>query len=274
MKRKKRIMDVFTYIALTIISLVFLLPLLWILRTSLIKKVEAYQIPPKWLVTPTLDNYLAVINDSTFFHNFTNSLGISLISTILSLIFGSLAAYGFVRLRQGGGDTLKISILGTQMLPPIVLVIPIFVLIKSVGLLDSWIALIATYMTFSLPYVIWLLLDFFESVPKELDEAAEIDGASKFKGFIKVVIPIAAPGIISAGVFSFIMAWNEFIFALVLTGTKSRTLPVAIANLNTHQGVMIAELSASVILIVLPVILLSMFIQKYLVSGMSFGSLK
>lgn len=268
-----RLIDNFTYLALTLCTLVFLLPILWIVRTSFTTKAIAYQIPPKWIITPTFENFAAIFNKYPFGQYFINSLGISLISTALSVFLGAMAAYWLAR-QTRGGDFIKISILGTQMLPPIVMVIPLFLLVKNLGILDSWIALIITYMTFNLPYVIWLLIGFFETIPKDLDEACEIDGCTKFQAFFKVVLPLTAPGIMASAVFGFLTAWNEFLFALVLTGTKSRTLPVAIANLETQQGVMIAELCAATVLIILPVIVLSFFIQKYLVSGMTFGSVK
>lgn len=272
-KLLNRLIDNFTYLALTLCTLVFLLPILWIVRTSFTTKAIAYQIPPKWIITPTFENFAAIFNKYPFGQYFINSLGISLISTALSVFLGAMAAYWLAR-QTRGGDFIKISILGTQMLPPIVMVIPIFLLVKNLGILDSWIALIITYMTFNLPYVIWLLIGFFETIPKDLDEACEIDGCTKFQAFFKVVLPLTAPGIMASAVFGFLTAWNEFLFALVLTGTKSRTLPVAIANLETQQGVMIAELCAATVLIILPVIVLSFFIQKYLVSGMTFGSVK
>ncbi|MDB5056057.1 MAG: transporter permease [Bacilli bacterium] len=272
-KMQNRVVDGFTYVSLIGVALVFLLPILWIVRTSFTTKVIAYQIPPKWLIVPTLDNYKAIFEKYPFGQYFINSVGISTISTAIAVLLGGMAAYWISRINWGG-DFLRIAILATQMLPPIVMVIPIFLVFKNLGLLDSWISLIITYLSFSLPYMIWLMIGFFETIPKDLDEACEMDGCTKFQAFIRVVLPLAAPGIMASAVLSFLMSWNEFLFALVLTGIKSRTLPVAIANLETQQGVMIAELCAATVLIILPVIFLSLFIQKYLVSGMTMGSVK
>lgn len=273
LKKQNKVIDVFTYIALIACSLIFLLPILWIIRTSFTTKVIAYQIPPQWIIVPTFDNYMAIFEKYPFGQYFVNSMGIALVTTAIAVLLGGMGAYWIARLTSGGGF-LRIAILSTQMLPPVVMVIPIFLVVKNFGLLDSWLALIVTYLSFCLPYIIWLLIGFFETIPKDLDEACEMDGCTKFQAFIKVVLPLAAPGIMAAAVLSFLMAWNEFIFALVLTGTKARTLPVAIANLDTQQGVMIAELCAATVLIIVPVIFLSFFIQKYLVSGMTFGSVK
>ncbi|MCD9020957.1 carbohydrate ABC transporter permease [Cohnella silvisoli] len=272
-KLQNKLLDGFTYAALVVCALIFLLPILWIIRTSFTTKVVAYQIPPQWFVRPTMDNYKAIFSDNPFGRYFLNSFGISLISTLIAVFIGAMAAFWIAR-RTAGGNFLRIAILGTQMLPPIVMVIPIFMVIKKLGLMDSWFSLIVTYLSFSLPYMIWLLIGFFETIPKDLDEACEMDGCTKMQAFTRVVLPLAAPGIMAAGILSFLMAWNEFLFALVLTGTGSRTLPVAIANMETQQGVMIAQLCAATVIIILPVIVLSLFIQKYLVNGMTMGSVK
>ncbi|QMV40571.1 carbohydrate ABC transporter permease [Cohnella cholangitidis] len=272
-RQSERLLNGLTYAALTVVALIFLLPILWIVRTSFTTKAIAYQIPPKWFVEPTLDNYRAIFSDNPFGSYFLNSMVVSLVSTIIAVFLGAMAAYWIAR-QVKGGNFLRIAILGTQMLPPIVMVIPIFMMIKKLDLLDSWLALIVTYLSFSLPYMIWLLIGFFEGIPKDLDEACEIDGCTKMQAFTRVVLPLAAPGIMAAGILSFLMAWNEFLFALVLTGTGARTLPVAIANMETQQGVMIAQLCAATVIIILPVVVLSLFIQKYLVNGMTMGSVK
>lgn len=239
-KKKSKAEIIFLYVALTATTLFFLLPLLWIFRTSLITKVEAYKIPPNWTAALTLDNYINIFRDNPFAKYFFNSFGIALISTIISVLFGAMAAYWIARCAKGT-NKIKISILATQMIPPVVMVIPLSLIIKKLGLDDTWFALIMSYLTFNLPYVIWMLISFFESVPSELDEACEIDGCTRVQAYFKVILPLAAPGIMATSVYSFIVSWNEFMFALNLTGLKTRTLPVAMANLQTQQGVMIAE---------------------------------
>ena len=271
--KKSKLETVIKYILIIIVTLFFLLPLLWILRTSLITKVEAYKIPPDLFLQPTLENYINVFKNNPFGQYFFNSFGIAIISTILSVVFGSMASYWIVRCAVKK-NRIKISILATQMIPPIVMVIPMSLIIKKIGLDDTWLALILAYLTFNLPYVIWMLISFFESVPNELDEACEIDGCTRLQAYFKVILPLAAPGIMATAVYSFLVSWNEFMFALVLTGMNSRTLPVAISNMDTQQGVMIAELCAATIVVILPVIFLSIFIKKYLVNGLTFGSIK
>ena len=273
MNRKRFISKVFLYLGLTVVTLFFLLPMLWILRTSLITKVEAYKIPPNWLAQLSLENYINIFTKGSTSTYFLNSLGIALISTVISILFGAMAAYWIARC-TAKTDSIKITILLTQMIPPVVMVIPISVIVKKLGMDDTWPALIISYLTFNLPYVIWMLIGFFESIPRALDEACAVDGATKLQAYFRVVLPLAAPGIMATTVYSFIVCWNEFMFALNLTGLKSRTLPVAIANMETQQGVMIAELCAAVMVGVLPIVFLSLFIKKYLVSGLTFGSVK
>lgn len=272
-KRQSTLEKVLTYIALTIITLFFLLPLLWILRTSLITKVEAYTIPPNWSAPMTLDNYIAIFTQNDFGQYFLNSFFIALISTLISVLLGAMSAYWIVRCARKS-STMKMTILVTQMIPPVVMVIPLSLIFKGLGLDDSYFALIMAYLSFNLPYVIWMLFSHYESIPKELDDACAVDGCTRTQAYFKVVLPLVMPGIMSTAVYSFIVSWNEFMFALNLTGLKTRTLPVAIASLDTQQGVMIAELCASTIVAILPVIILSIFIKKYLVQGLTFGSVK
>lgn len=272
-KTKRRLWNLFVYAMLTVITLFFLLPLLWILRTSLITKVEAYQIPPNWLPHYTLDNYMELLRDGEFARYFFNSFGISMIATLISVLLGAMASYWIARCSVRT-NAIKISILLTQMIPPVVMVIPLSLIVKRVKLDDTWAALIISYLTFNLPYVIWMLIGFFESIPKDLDEAGQIDGCNRIQVYFQIVLPLAMPGIMATSVYSFIVSWNEFMFALNLTGLRARTLPVAIANMETQQGVMIAKLCASVMIAILPITVLSLFIKKYLVSGLTFGSVK
>lgn len=273
MHKKKSVLEIIMiYFGLTVTTLFFLLPLLWIFRTSLITKLEAYKIPPNWSATLTLENYYNIFHDNPFTSYFLNSFLVAILTTVVSLLFGAMAAYWIARFSKG--NNIRLAILMTQMIPPVVMVIPLSLIVKSMGLDDTVFALVAAYLTFNLPYVIWMLISFFENIPKELEEACEIDGCTRVQAYFKVVLPLAAPGVMATSVYSFIVSWNEFMFALNLTGLRTRTLPVAIANMETQQGVMIAELCASTIIAILPVIFLSIFIKKYLVNGLTFGSIK
>lgn len=270
---RKRFGLIISYTILIIASLVVLLPILWVARTSLANRLIAYKIPPVWFFSPTLDNYRLIFQQYPFQKYFLNSFVIAIVASLIALILGSLAAYSIARFKTGDPG-LRLSMLSTQMLPAITLVIPIFLLTQLVHLWDSPFALILAYLSFNLPYTIWILIGFFQSIPVDLEEAAMIDGCSRTQTLWYVVIRLALPGLLAAGVFNFILNWNEFLFALILTGRNTRTLPVAVASLWTQQGVQIGAVSASTILVVLPVIVLTWIIQKSLVRNLTFGSIK
>ena len=260
-------------ILLILASLIILLPILWVIRTSLANRLIAYKIPPVWVFEPTLDNYLTIFETYPFQKYFVNSLVISATASIVALLLGSLAAYSIARFRTGD-PWLRLSMLSTQMLPPIALVIPIFLIMRVLQLWDSFPGLILAYLSFNLPYTVWILISFFQSIPVEIEEAAMIDGCSRVQALVRVIFPVSLPGLLSAGVFNFILNWNEFLFALILTGRNTRTLPVAISSLWTQQGVNIGAVSAATVITILPVIILTYVIQKSLVHNLTFGSIK
>jgi multiple sugar transport system permease protein len=160
------------------------------------------------------------------------------------------------------------------MMPPIVLSLPIFVLMKTFNLLNTRGGLIASYLSFNLPFVIWMLMGFLESIPIELEEAAKIDGATRLQAVIRIVFPLATPGVMASGVLSFILCWNEFLFALMLTAEKTSTVPIALAAMQTERGVMLGTLAAAMCFAIIPMLALSIAIQKYMVRGLTFGALK
>lgn len=254
-------------------SFVILLPILWVMRTSFANRLIAYKIPPVWFFTPTLENYRIIFEKYPFQKYFYNSILISTAASLVALALGALAAYSIARFKTGD-PILRLSMLSTQMLPPITLVIPIFLLARIFHLWDSRLGLVLAYLSFNLPYTVWILIGFFQSIPVDLEEAAMIDGCSRVQAFWRVTIPVSLPGLLAAGVFNFILNWNEFLFALILTGRETRTLPVAIASLWTQQGVQIGAVSAATFLVILPVIVLTWVIQKSLVRNLTFGSIK
>lgn len=262
-----------THFVLIIASLVILLPILWVLRTSFANRLIAYKIPPVWVFTPTLENYRMIFEKYPFQKYFVNSLVVSTVASLVALAVGALAAYSIARFRTGD-PILRLSMLSTQMLPPITLVIPIFLLARLFHLWDSRLGLVLAYLSFNLPYTVWILIGFFQGIPVDLEEAAMIDGCSRLRAFLQVTVPVSLPGLLAAGVFNFILNWNEFLFALILTGRDTRTLPVAIASLWTQQGVQIGAVSAATVLVILPVIVLTLIIQKSLVRNLTFGSIK
>lgn len=271
--KKSRAEMLARYVFLILVTLFFLLPFIWIFRCSLITKAEAYKIPPNWSAALTFDNYTAVFRENAFGKYFFNSFVIALGSTILSILFGAMGSYWITRLSKKP-NPVKLCILCTQMIPPVVLVIPLALMINNLKLGDTYFALICSYLTFNLPYVIWQLMSFFQSIPKEIDEACEVDGCTRLQTYFRIILPLAMPGIMASAVYCFIVSWNEFMFANNFSGLTTRTIPVAIAALETQDGLQIAEMCASCIIAILPVALLSAFIKKYLVNGLTFGSIK
>ena len=261
------------HVVLIAATLSILLPLLWILRTSFVSRRVAYLIPPDWTATPNLDSWVYIFGDQDFLRFFGNSLMIALGSAALSLLIGVPAAYAIARWKTGG-QPVRIGVLATQILPAIALVIPTFILARNLGLLNNLGLLGVMYLSFNLPFVVWILAGFFQGLPVEVEEAALVDGATRMQILVKVVTPMAAPGIIAAGVFSFVLAWNEFLWAFILTGLETRTLPVAVAGLVTQQGTLIGPMAAATVLMSTPVIVLTFLVRRYLVTGLTFGSVK
>jgi multiple sugar transport system permease protein len=230
---------------------------------------------------PTLDNYRQIFSQLSFERYLWNSFWIASVSALICLAVGSLAAYAIARFRTGG-TPLSLTILGTQMLPPVALVIPFYLLARQqvtvgsfeLSLLDNGLFLALVYMSFNLPFVVWILIGFFQSIPREMEEAAQVDGASPFRAYWQVVLPLTLPGMLAAGIFAFVLSWNEFLFALMLTGRESRTMPVALASLMTSQGNQVGAICAATIAMMGPIVLLTWLIQRYLVRGLTFGAVK
>lgn len=270
MKRLAR--TVIPHIILTIFSLAILLPLLWLVRVSLTDRLTAYKIPPE-VGTLGLMNFYEIFERYSFVAWFLNSLLVALISTAIALPLATAMAYAFARFNTGG-SALRLGVLASQMLPPIVIVLPLFGVFLFAGLLQSHAALVISHLTIALPFLTWILVSFFEGDVARLEEAARVDGATRWQAFRFIAVPVAAPGILAAGLLGFILSWNEFLFALVLSGPASQTLPVGLASLETHAGVEIAPLAAATVVSLLPVFLLLPFLRKHLIKGLSLGALK
>lgn len=274
LSRLKRVLpDLLTYGALILFSLAIVLPILWVIRTSLATDVVAYEIPPRLLFKPTLDNYIELFGVSRFGIYLRNSTLIALLATIIAVPIASLGGYAFARYAVGGRG-LQFAVLSTQMLPGIVLILPIFAIYTRLRLVDTLWGIVLAYLAFNLPVLLWLLMGFFQGIPLELEEAALIDGCTPVQAFFRVVFPISAPGVVSAAVLSFILCWNEFLFALILTGGRTGTIPVGIAAMQTQRGVLIGRLSAATVIGIVPMMVIAFTLQKYLVRGLSFGAVK
>jgi ABC-type glycerol-3-phosphate transport system permease component len=265
--------------ALTILSLIpvlawTLFPIYWILTASFKTELSLYAKPPQWLFSPILENYKRVLFNIPFFQYLGNSLLIALGTTVGSLVLGTLVAYGFSRVMFRGSEALRFLVLVTRMVPRMTLVVPYYLMMLKIGMLDTYTGLVIAYVSFAMPFSIWLLIGFFDEVPIEVEEAAMVDGCTPLGTLLRVVIPIAAPGLAVAAIFAFLVSWNEFLFALILSGPASKTLPVVIAGLTTDLGPLYGEMSAAAVMVMLPNIVMTMILQRYVVRGLTLGAVK
>ena len=266
------------------VFLFIFMPILWLFSASLSTQVELFAIPPHWIPQhPTLQNYLDIIFPNlaassvprTFSVSLLNSLKIASSVTLICIVIGSIAAYALVRIPFKFNHTIQVGILGTRMIPEISLVIPLFILAAGLQLINKPSVLIITYMSFALPFAIWMMAAFFQTVPLELEDAARIDGCSRLGILLRVVMPISVPGLVSTAMFVFLLAWDEFFYALIFTSTlAAKTVPVAIAEFVGRYVVNITGMMAGGILAALPPVILALIFQRYIVSGMTAGAVK
>ena len=285
MKTSRQLGSKALYFLLTLVALlVIYAPIAWLFLASISTRADLLATPPRWIPEhPTLKNYLDILVPGTavsevartFKITLGNSLLVALTTTAISLVIGSLAAYALARLRLPFRNTVFFGVLSVRMIPEISLVIPLYIIAARLSILNKPIVLILTYLSFALPFTIWMLTTFFETVPEELEDAALIDGSSRLNTLFRVVIPVAAPGIISTALFTFLLAWDEFFFALIFTSTvAAKTVPVAIAEFTGRYAVDITAMMTGGILAALPPILLALIFQRFIVSGLSAGAVK
>lgn len=261
-----------------VLLLVFLVwtvfPIFWMLSMSLKEKTDILAIPPKWFFLPVLRNYLEVFQRGEFLRGFFNSAVIGVFTTVLSLMVGVPAAYALSRFEFRGRNNLQFWVLTTRMMPPVVVLIPYFLLFRSIGLLDTKLAVIMMHTIIGLPLVIWVMRGFFLEIPGALEEAALVDGCTYWGAFIRVILPTSLTGIVAVGILSFIFSWNEFLTALVLTGYRAKTAPVAVYNFISFQNIAWGPLTAAGIIILIPVIVFITLVHRSLVRGLTFGAVK
>lgn len=259
-------------------------PLLWLIGASLSNQVELFAIPPHWVPQhPTIQNYADIFFPSqatssvpqTFAIALLNSIKIASAVTIICILVGSLAAYTLVRIPFGFNRGIQLGIIATRMIPEVSLVLPLFIIASSLQLINKPIVLIITYMSFALPYAIWLMAAYFQTVPIELEDAARLDGCSRLGILFRVVMPISIPGLVSTAMFVFLLAWDEFFYALIFTSTlAAKTVPVAIAEFIGRYVTNVNGMMAGGILAAVPPVLVALIFQRYIVRGMTAGAVK
>ena len=268
-----------------VVALIYFFPVLWIILTAFKTRTDALAIPPKLFFTPTLENFKGVFfrqsiagggsQETEFLLYFFNSIFIAGTSVLLALIVGTLAAYAFSRHPLKGNDTYLFIILTTRMMPPIVVIIPIFLMFRLTGLAGSYWGIILLYTAFNIPFSVWLVKSFFDELNPEIEDAARMDGAAEGRVFFGMCLPQVLAGLAATFVFGLILTWNEFLFALLLTGVDTRTVPVAMARtLGGEVGVDYGLLAAIVTLFLIPIFFVTFLLQNQLLRGVTFGTVK
>jgi multiple sugar transport system permease protein len=254
-----------------------LFPFYVVVTTALKTETAIFAWPPVWIFKPTLQSFynaLFVFGGRSAASYLINSIVISAVSTLLAVVLGAMAAYGLVRFSFAGKRHLAFWILSTRFAPPVAFIVPIYLMVQKVGLLDSHIALILIYTAMNLSLVIWILRGFFAEIPIEIEEAALVDGYSRLQIFWRVAIPLVRPGIVSTAILSAIFSWNEFLYAVVLTQSRAATLPVYLAGFSNSMGLAWGEYMAVGTMAVLPILVFTFALQKHLVRGLTFGAVK
>jgi multiple sugar transport system permease protein len=262
------------YILIILAMVLSVAPILYLLLTSFKDPKLTFSLPPVWIFTPTLQNYREVLAGTEFMHYLGNSLIVALSATFIAVILGSMAAYGFSRFKFRGAFWLRMSVLVPQILPPIAIIVPLYVLFNSMDLIDSKTSLIVSYLTFTIPLAVWMMVGFFEDVPLELEESAMIDGCTRLQALFRINLPIAIPGIVATSILCFIYCWNEFLYAAILTGRDARTLPVTITSFMTNKAILWGRIAASGSMVLIPVLIFALIAQRYLVRGLARGAIK
>ena len=268
---------------LVVIMCIYLFPTVWMVMTSLKTRMDSWAIPPKIFFKPIIDNYAdvffrTVAGERIFTElarHMLNSVIIAGISTFLAVVLGTLSAYAFSRFKIPAKDDLLFFILSTRMLPPVVIVIPVFLVFSTFHLMDSFRGMILLYTAFNLGFAVWMMKGFIDEIPREYEEAALCDGYTRFQVFLKIILPQSVTGMAATAVFCLIVSWNEFVLSLILTSSIARTAPPAVAsNVLRMSGTNWGVMAASGFLLFLPVLIFTFLVRKHLLAGVTFGAIR
>jgi len=274
-RRKCIVSGILKHTILIIMAFMVLFPITWIVLQSFKSYFDTIAVPPKILFSPVWRNYIDVLGRVRFFSSFRDSLVIALGSVGLTLLIGTPFSYALTRFNFKGRDNIAFFVLSTRMMPPIVVIVPFIRIFHMLNIADTHLGLILAHVLVNLALVIWMMRGFFSSIPREIEEAAIVDGCSQMGAFWWVTLPLSAPGLVATAILAFLFSWNELLFALTLTSLKVKTLPVYMATeFVGYLAVQWGPLSASGVLAILPPLFFIIFIQKHLVRGLTFGALK
>lgn len=272
-RQKKQIMNAMQVTLILIAIFIMLVPIAWIFLAAFKTHVDVYQL--KLFFTPTLENF-GLVFDAPYYlgAKLWNSTIVAFVTVVFAIPIATMAAYSFSRFRLRGETAMLVTILATQFVPAVVIVLPFFVMFRDIGLLDTRVGLILVNLAIVMPFAIWMIKGFIDGIPMDTEEAAMVDGSSRLQVIRNIVLPMAAPGLLTAGIFCFIIAWNEFLFALILTNKDAVTLPIGLALFKAEEGDLWNLLSAAGIIIMLPMFVLALIIRKYFVQGMTMGAVR
>jgi len=257
-----------------VLAVMCLYPVAWLLSISFQSNSSAYHSPTRWIFTPQLDTYRNLLTSRAFLASLTNSVQISVIATALCVVFGAMSAYALSRYDIKGAATLTFGFAITRLVPSFAIVIPTFYMYRHFNLLDTMAGVILALVAFQVPLSTLIMYRIFNGIPRSLDEAAKLDGASFIRTFVLIILPIARPGLAACAVVTFILVWNEFLFILVLAGNKLVTIPITIASFQTDKQILWAPIAASSVISLIPILLLIAFAHRHLLSGLGLGSVR
>ncbi len=272
-RQKKRIFEGIRILLIVVTAAVMMIPILWIAMAAFKTHVDVYQL--KVFFTPTLENFRTVFQSPYSLHDkLLNSTIVALATVLVAVPMATMAAYSFSRFRLVGERIMFVMILATQFVPAVVIVLPFFVMFRDLGILDTRIGLIVVNLSIVMPFAVWMIKGFIDGIPIDTEESALVDGSTRAQVIRNIVLPMAAPGIVTAGIFCFIVAWNDFLFALILTTNDAVTLPVGLALFKAEEGDLWNLLAAAGIIIMVPMFVLALIIQKHFVQGMTMGAVR
>ena len=259
---------------LLLVLLWALAPIYMVFQNSLKPAVDIFASPPKWIFQPTLDSYQQAFAKNTLGIYMRNSVIVGLSTMLVSLAVGSAAAYSLARLKMRAKEGIALLIMIARMVPATVLVVPMFTIMQSLRLINNYLSLVIAHVTFNLPFVVWMMRSFFEETPEEVEDAARVDGCSRLGAFFRVALPLAAPGMAATAILCLLFSWNEFLFALVLSGRDTKTLPIGISAFIGTVSVDWGTSSAAAVVAMVPIFVLGLLVQRYLVRGLTMGAVK
>jgi multiple sugar transport system permease protein len=278
-----RISKLILYLLVLAIVVWTVAPFVWLIISSFSFKIDLLSKPLQWIPRRiTLENYHQLffnetgsnVNADLFRSSITNSMIIAFSTTLFAMVLGVLAAYALARVKFPGSGFYMLLMMGAQMIPPIAIVIPLYVILRKLDIYDSHFGLILVYQSFVLPLVIWLMRSYFATIPSELEDAARIDGCTRLQALVRVVLPLSGPGLVSVIIFAFIAAWNEYLYAFIYSNVDAKTLPVLIGEFSTKLGLEYLKIASAGVLASLPPIILALIFQRYLIKGLTAGAVK